>query len=262
MKREVAVKSIGLLTLTLVAALVGACSASSVHEAGFSASNLEATSTASPAMAATDVRARAVDTVEVQQAVAQLTSAATPGSTAYRIGALDVLDVSVFKVPDLSKSVQVSDIGTVNLPLVGEIQAAGRTAREVEQELTALLGKKYLQNPQVTVFVKEYNSQHVTLEGAVSKPGVYPIKGGMSLLQALATASGASATSDETALVFRSIEGKRTAARFDLAQVRSGAAEDPALQAGDVVVVNSSAIKEAFGNIVKALPIASVFAAL
>ena len=115
---------------------------------------------------------------------------ATPANSAYEIGPLDVLDISVFQVPDLTKSVQVSDTGTINLPLVGEIAVAGRTAQEVERDLTSRLGAKYLQNPQVTVYVKDYNSQRVTVTGAVSKPGVYPIKGRTSLMQVVAMAGG------------------------------------------------------------------------
>lgn len=74
-----------------------------------------------------------------------------PNNSAYEIGPQDVLDISVFKVPELSKSVQVADTGTINLPLLGEVVADGRTARQLERELTAQLGAKYLQNPQVTV---------------------------------------------------------------------------------------------------------------
>jgi polysaccharide export outer membrane protein len=100
-----------------------------------------------------------------------MTAVTDPSSSAYKIGPLDVLDISVFKVAELSKSVQVADGGTINLPLVGEVPAAGKTAQEVETDLTAKLGAKYLQSPQVTVFVKEYNSQRVTVDGAVKKPG-------------------------------------------------------------------------------------------
>lgn len=199
-------------------------------------------------------------TESTRTTAASLTAVATPGSTAYKIGPLDVLEVSVFKVPELSKSVQVSDEGTVNLPLVGEIAAGGRTAREVERELTKTLGDKYLQKPQVTVFVREYNSQRVTLEGAVKKPGVFPIQGRMTLLQALAIAQGLDTVSDSTVVIFRDQNGKRAAARFDVADIRSGSVADPPLQAGDVVVAGSSAIKEGFNNFLKALPIAGLFA--
>ena len=118
------------------------------------------------------------------------TSAATPVNGAYKIGPLDVLDISVFQVPELTKSVQVTDSGTVNLPLVGEISVAGKSAQEVERDLTARLGAKYVKNPQVTVYVKEYNSQRVTITGAVKNPGVYPIKGNTSLVQVVAMAGG------------------------------------------------------------------------
>lgn len=191
-----------------------------------------------------------------------LTSAATPGNTAYKIGPLDVLDVSVFKVPELSKSVQVADSGTINLPLVGEVPAAGKTAQDVERDLTQKLGAKYLQSPQVTVFVKEYNSQRVTIEGAVKKPGVYPIKAKSSLLQFIATAEGFDPNSDATVLVFRTIDGKRTAAKFDVAEIRAGSVVDPAIQSGDVIVAGSSAFKETFNGFLKLIPAVGAFAVL
>jgi polysaccharide export outer membrane protein len=194
------------------------------------------------------------------ETAATFTSITTSGSTAYKIGAHDVLDVSVFKVPELSKSVQVAETGTINLPLVGEIPAAGRTAQEVERDLASRLGAKFLQKPQVTVYVKEYNSQRVTVEGAVKKPGVYPIKGKASLLQCIAMAEGFDQSFDSTVVVFRYTNGNRTAAQFDISAIRSGQAEDPALQTGDVIVVGTSAIKESFNNAMKILPALGVFA--
>jgi len=185
-----------------------------------------------------------------------------PGSAGYKIGTLDVVDVSVFKVPELSKSVQVSESGTINLPLVGEIPAAGKTAQEVEHDLTAKLGSKFLQNPQVTVFVKEYNSQRVTVEGAVKKPGVYPLRGHSSLLQFIATAEGLDQNADSTVLILRQANGKRMAARFDIDEIRAGSSEDPVVQAGDTIVAGTSAAKETMNNFLKLLPVTSVFALL
>jgi polysaccharide export outer membrane protein len=193
---------------------------------------------------------------------AAFTSMTASKGAAYKIGAQDILDVSVFKVPELSKSVQVADIGTINLPLVGEVPVSGKTAQEVERDLTSRLGAKYLQNPQVTVYVKEHNSQSMTVEGAVKKPGVYPIKGKTSLLQSLALAGGLEPSSDSTVLVFRYADGNRTAARFEVDSIRSGQAEDPVLQGGDVVVVGTSAIKETFNNVLKVLPAVGAFALL
>ncbi len=200
------------------------------------------------------------DARQLTRVAETLASANTPGSTAYQIGPLDVLDISVFKVPDLSKSVQVADSGTINLPLVGEIPAAGKTAQEIERDLSGKLGAKYLRNPQVTVYVKEYNSQRVTVEGAVKKPGVYPIKGKTSLMQILAMAeSPERETASSIVVVFRTAGGKRSAARFDIDDIRSGKAEDPTVQQGDVIIVDTSTSKLVFNSFVKVLPTAAAF---
>lgn len=188
---------------------------------------------------------------------AAVTSVATPGNDAYRIGPQDVLEISVFKAPELSKSVQVADNGLINLPLLNEVPAAGKTAQEVERDLATKLGSKYLQKPQVTVYVKEYNSQRVTVEGAVKKPGVYPIRGRMSLLQLAASAEGTTDLSDQSMVVFRMVDGKRTGAQFDLAAIRSGTVADPHLQAGDVIIAPTSAFKEAYSTLLKAVPMAA-----
>ena len=180
----------------------------------------------------------------------------------YKIGPQDVLDVSVFKVPELSTSVTVADSGTINLPLVGEIQAVGRTPQDVQRDLTQKLGAKYLQSPQVTVSIKEYNSQTVTIDGAVKKPGVLPYRNAVSLLQVITLAGGLDADSDSTVVVFRQVDGKRNAARFDVSEIRSGAADDPQMKPGDVVVAGSSAVKAAFNNFLRALPVAGMFMAL
>jgi polysaccharide biosynthesis/export protein len=199
------------------------------------------------------------DPKPLARAAEKLTMGAKPGSTGYKIGPLDVIEFSVFKVPELTRTVQVGESGVVNLPLVGEVQAAGRTVQEVEGELVQKLGAEYLQSPQVSIVVKEYNSQRVTIEGAVKRPGVYPIRSKMSLLQVIATAEGLDSASDTTVVVFREIAGKRMAARFDVAQIRSGATNDPAVQSGDVIVAPTSAMKGAFDAILKSLPLASVF---
>src|SRR5262245_29570354 len=167
-----------------------------------------------------------VRTTSVQPA--GFSSGSTNGS--YRIGALDVLDITVFQVPELTKSVQVGDNGMINLPLVGEVNVGGKTPNEVERELTAKLGAKYLQNPQVSVYVKEYNSQSVTVSGAVNKPGVYQIKGKTSLMQAIAMAGDLNPNSDSSILILRQRDGKRLAGRFDLSAIQNGQADDPTLQ--------------------------------
>ncbi|MEM8976517.1 MAG: polysaccharide biosynthesis/export family protein [Pseudomonadota bacterium] len=183
-------------------------------------------------------------------------------TAAYRIGPSDVLEVSVFKVPELSKTVQVASLGTISLPLLGEVPAAGRTARDIEQELTQKLKATYLQRPQVIVLVKEFNSQRVTVEGAVVEPGVYPIMGSLSLLQLIATAKGFSKNADTTVTIFRGSRGRRLATKFDVSRIRSGTDRDPHLVAGDIVVVRKSNLKEGFSNFLRALPIVGTFALL
>ncbi len=189
---------------------------------------------------------------------AAYTSLSDPKSNAYKVGPLDVLEVTVFNIPELSKTIQVSEAGTINYPLVGELEAGGRTAREIEKFLTKALGAKYLQNPQISVFVREHNSQRVTVEGAVKKPGVVSMAGGMSLLQAIAQAQGLEPTANSLVVVFRQTDGKRSAAKYDIESIREGKADDPQMQAGDVIVVPASDVKEGINYLVKFLPIAQV----
>ena len=115
-------------------------------------------------------------------------SGAYQGATDYRVGAQDLLAISVFGVQDLTKEVRVNSNGQISLPLIGAVMAGGRTIPELEAELARKYSEGYLQKPQVSVFVKEFISQRATLEGAVVKPGIYPITGKTTLLQAIAVA--------------------------------------------------------------------------
>ncbi len=172
-----------------------------------------------------------------------------------------MLDVSVFKVPDLSKTVQVGDDGQISYPLIGEVPAAGKTTHELERELAQRLGDKYLRSPQVTVLVREYNSQRITVEGPVKNSGVYAMKGNTSLVQAIAMAGGIDSTiGSGDVVVFRNIDGRRSVARFDMDAIKKGDAEDPQLQPGDVVVADTSNTKVALHNILSVLPLATASA--
>jgi polysaccharide export outer membrane protein len=183
-----------------------------------------------------------------------------PVGEGYRIGSQDVLEISVFQAPDLTKTVQVAESGTINLPLVGDVRAGGVTARELEQELKARYGKRYLHNPQVSVFVREYNSQRVTVEGAVERPGVYPYRGQITLVQLMATAGGMKDVADGSeVMVFRTASGKREAARFDVDEIKAGRAADPAIMQGDVVIVGTSTAKKFYNDILKTLPVIGLF---
>ncbi|MGO9547577.1 MAG: polysaccharide biosynthesis/export family protein [Rhodomicrobium sp.] len=247
-----------LLAPALAAALVSACGGSSVNEFASDKPQLAgpAPQSAASTVPLTEKAAGSREQEAVRKVALSVTAVSDPGSKAYKVGPLDVLEVTVFKVPELSRSVQVSEAGTINFPLIGEIQAGGKPAREIERELTKALGVKYLQNPQVTVFVKEYNSQRVTVEGAVKKPGVLPMAGGMSLLQAIAQSQGLEATAETNAVLFRTANGKRSVAKYDITAIRQGNADDPQLQAGDVIIVPTSDVKEGVNTVVKFLPLA------
>ncbi len=178
----------------------------------------------------------------------------------YRISPQDIIDVSVYQVPDLNRSVQVDASGMVGLPLLGGVQAGGRTVRELEGDIARRLGERYLQSPQVAVFVKDAAGFRVTVDGAVKKPGVIQVKGATTLLTALAEAQGFSDTADQSGvLIFRPTEQGRSVARFDAAAIRSGAAADPPVYGGDTIVVDESTTKTAWKQFREALPVASLF---
>jgi len=164
----------------------------------------------------------------------------------YQIGAFDLLEITVFQVAEMSRVVRVNSRGLISLPLVGAIEAGGLTAQELETSLAKKLGEGYLQDPQVSVFIKEYVSQRVTIEGSVLKAGVYPIVGHTTLLQAIAMASGVDTIANENQVkIFREKAGTRDTLVFDLEAIRSGKTSDPIIKGNDVVVVEKSPTRSA-----------------
>ena len=189
-------------------------------------------------------------------------SGAYQGASDYRIGAQDLLQISVFGVKELDKDVRVNSNGQISLPLIGGVMAGGKSIPELETELAKKYSEGFLQKPQVTVFVKEFTSQRITLEGAVNKPGIYPITGRTSLLQAIALAGG---VDDKVAdlggiVVMRQVGGKKQAAVFDLRQVRKGVIDDPQMYGDDVIVVEQSGSKTAFRRFIESVPALGIFA--
>ena len=114
----------------------------------------------------------------------------SPAATDYRIGAQDMIEVNVFGVEELKREVQVDSGGKVVLPLVGQLQAGGRTPGEFSEDVEKALKAKYMKDPQVVVTVKSAQSARVTIDGAVNKPGVYPLTGPTTLLQAISMGGG------------------------------------------------------------------------
>lgn len=182
-------------------------------------------------------------------------------ATDYRIGALDTLDVIVFQEPELStKAIQVDASGRIALPLVGSVEAQGKPASQLARELELLFGAKYLKNPQVTVTVATSVSQKVSVQGEVAEPGVYQINGPTTLLDVISIAKGETevATLDQV-VVFRTHDGQRMGAVFDVASIRRGEAPDPVIQGNDLVVVGYSAARRFWRNVLTAAPLFNVF---
>lgn len=181
----------------------------------------------------------------------------------YKIGPLDILTIGVFQEPELSReNVQVDASGDLLLPLVGEVRAQGKSARELSDEIAAALGRKYIVDPQVTISVTSSVSQRVTVEGSVNEPGVYQIQGTSTLLEALARARSPTRTARlDQVVVFRSVNGTRMGAVFNVNHIRSGEAADPEVLGGDTVVVGFSAVKAGFRDFLSLAPVLALFRA-
>lgn len=120
--------------------------------------------------------------------VALCLSAATTFAKDYRIGAQDVLQIGVWEHPELTSKYTVGGDGSITFPLIGPIKAAGLTAAELQAEVTKLLMDGFIKSPQVTVGVAEYLSQRVFVVGEVHTPGVVPLTGNLTLVEALTRA--------------------------------------------------------------------------
>lgn len=180
---------------------------------------------------------------------------------AYRIGPGDAISVSVFQEPELSNDkLQVDDLGRIQLPLAGDILAAGLTAPELSAVIAERLSRDYIRHPQVVVSVVSTREQTVAVEGEVKMPGVYKVGPSDTLLSAIARAQNPTnvARLDEV-IVFRSVNGRRMGARFDLRQIRGGQAADPQILGGDVIVVGFSSLKGVYRDILQAAPLLNIF---
>ena len=160
----------------------------------------------------------------------------------YQIGPRDLLSIRVFKVDELTTEERVNDAGAVVLPLVGAVEVAGLTPDQAEKRIADFLGKEFMHDPQVDLFVKEYANMNVTVGGSVKRPGVFPITGAMTLMQAVARAEGLTdVANDNEVIIFRGQPGKTvTAYVVDLELVQQGEMIDPLLVSYDKVMVPES----------------------
>jgi polysaccharide biosynthesis/export protein len=178
-------------------------------------------------------------------------------SRPYLIGAFDRLVIDVFGIPELSaREVQTDASGRISFPLAGVVEAAGRTPAEIETEIEDRLRTRYVRDPQVTVNLKETVSQVITVDGQVKQPGLYPVIGKMTLMRAVATASGAGEFAQlDDVVIFRTVKGQKLAALYDLKAIRRGNYADPEVFANDVVVVGESEARKIFKDALSVVPL-------
>ena len=186
-----------------------------------------------------------------------------PLEAGYKIAPMDTVSVKVFKMPDLTGDYEVDLAGHISMPLIGEVSAYDLTTAQLDDALTRKLGEKYLENPDVSVGVKSSTRRSVTVDGAVNRSGSFPVNGPTTLMQAVAAAGGAREDANiRRVAIFRTIGGQRQAAAFDLQDIRRGAAKDPEVYAGDIVVIDGSAIKALQKQLLQTLPMISIFGPL
>jgi polysaccharide biosynthesis/export protein len=157
----------------------------------------------------------------------------------YVIGAQDVLDISIWKEPELSRSVPVRPDGKISLALLNDVQAAGLTPSELAAQITSGLNK-FMTNPQVTVIVSQINSQRIYILGEVARPGAFVLIPGMNVLQALSDAGGFTPFANSKKIyVIREQNGKQVKLFFNYKEVLDGKRpeQNVDLKPGDTLIV-------------------------
>jgi len=162
------------------------------------------------------------------------------GGTGYRIGRQDLLEVRVFDLEELDQTVRVSDDGSITLPLLGRLAVAGLTKGELEGLIARLLEERFVRDPQVTLFVKDYESRKVAVSGAVRSPATYEMLGDKTLLEMISLAGGLDGDLGKEIVIFRRrADGATDRVAIDLEGLVYGA--DPALNLtilpGDIIYV-------------------------
>jgi len=158
----------------------------------------------------------------------------------YRLGPDDVLNITVYREEELNREVRISSDGYISFPLLGKVRAEGFTVPELENSLAESL-KRYLKNPQVTVFIKEYST--ITVSGQVEKPGSYPLKGELTVLEAISLAGGFTKIAARNKVkVMRLEDGEKKTVIVRVADIgkRGDKSKDVFLERGDIVFVPES----------------------
>jgi polysaccharide export outer membrane protein len=157
------------------------------------------------------------------------------------LGPGDVVEIRVYQEPDLTGAYRLSPEGTVDFPLCGKVQLTGKTSSQAADTLIACLAKGYIRNPQVTVLVREYNSQKIFVFGEVQKPGTFPYESNMSIVQAITLAGGFTKQAARNYTnVTRTVEGKELKIRVPVEEIGQGRERNFVLQPGDIIFVPES----------------------
>jgi polysaccharide export outer membrane protein len=172
------------------------------------------------------------------------------------IGPLDTIQIDVFNVPDLSREMQVDASGRISMPLVGTVDARGKTAAELADAIEGALRGRYVRNPEVTINIKSSVSQVVTIDGQVVEPGLYPVTNQMTLMRAIASAKGLSEFArQEDVVILRTVDGRKMAGLYNVDAIRRGEYDDPAVYANDMIVVGDSPQRRLFRDFVSLSPL-------
>lgn len=182
-----------------------------------------------------------------------------PGTYLLRPG--DHVAVNVYQEADLSENdLVIDEAGTLSLPLLGSIHAAGRSTTDLAADIQRGYGTRYLRDPKVNVALRETRARTYSVEGQVARPGQFQYEPGSTLLTAIAMAGSPAETAKlDEVLVFRNVNGQRMGGRFDLTAIRAGRSPDPQLLPGDVVVVGFSQVRGVYRDFLQTAPILGLF---
>ncbi|MCG8429524.1 MAG: SLBB domain-containing protein, partial [Chromatiales bacterium] len=155
-------------------------------------------------------------------------------SEPYRLGAGDIVRLSVYEHPDLNTVARIAESGSITFPLVGGVSIVGLTEREAEMKLADLLQRKEIvRSPQVTLIVDSYQSQRVSILGEVAQPGLYPISRGSTVVDLIAEAGGLNENAGDVAIVTQISDGQAHKIRVNLGSILRGELTAQNLQVGD-----------------------------
>lgn len=225
---------VGLRLVLICAVALGGCSSSPPLVSGGQVTRVESNALPAP--------------VRAGQAIAE---------RPYYLGPFDELTIDVVGISDFSqRDIQVDASGRFSFPLIGTVEAGGKTPTEVATIIEDRLRGRFIRNPQVTVNLKKTVSQVMTIDGEVKDPGLYPVIGSMTLLRAIATAKGATEFAKlENVVVFRTVNGTDYAALYNVKAIRQGVYQDPEIYANDVVVVGEARARRVFKDFLQIAPL-------